>query len=312
MRIPFLNESQALAVQNSLSPANRARVLLAGASRATASFPGKTRLMHACDRGLRRLSANPDPVAVSVDDVCFLAQTTDTNDFKLMYGCGFEPAVIEFLVRTAGSRAVTIWDVGANVGVVSLLVAARCSSAHLVAIEASPRIARRLEANLACNPGLKPRVQTLHAALTAESGEARFYESAESFNGGVGRLDRAHNTVARPCSVSAWSGDDLIARGLAAPPDIVKLDVEGFEYPALCGLARHLRQVGCTVVFEHEPYRLSSSNNPPSPVAWLRELGYGLSMMLDSGHVVPLAADLPDHHCDLVASPVHGSHNAAS
>lgn len=281
--------------------ANGLRIATAKVSRAVPGVPGKMRLLSAADRTLRRLASSPDPLPIEVSGVRFEVTTSDINDFRVMYAPSVEEGVTEWLVRAAGTRPVVIWDVGANVGGVSLNVTARCPNVQAVAIEASPRMAARLQRNVSRNRALAERITVLPIALTESSGEIEFYESAEPANSGVGRLAAAGNTEARPCRVAGWAGDDLIAERLAPAPDIIKMDVEGFELPALSGLREHLTRRACDVVFEHEQYRINTPNNPPSPIAWLRSLGYGLWLLDGSGRAVSVPGD-PPAHCDLLAT----------
>jgi FkbM family methyltransferase len=282
--------------------ANGLRLATAKVSRAAPRVPGKMRLASAADSMLRRLAACPDPLAIEVSGVRFEVTTSDINDFRVMYAPSVEEGVTEWLVRTAGTTPVVIWDVGANVGGVSLNVTARCPRAQLVAIEASPRMAARLQRNVGRNRALAERIIVLPVALAESSGEIAFYESAEPANGGVGRLAEAGNTETKSCLVAGWAGDDLIDERLAPPPDIIKIDVEGFELPALTGLREHLTRRACDVLFEHEAYRINTPNNPPSPIAWLRSLGYRLWLIDESGRPVPVPGDPPVPHCDLLAT----------
>jgi FkbM family methyltransferase len=198
------------------------------------------RLMKAADRALRRLATRPDPLPIDVSGVRFEVTTSDLNDFRVMYARSVEEGVTDWLVRMAGTKPVVIWDVGANVGGVALNVTARCPNAQAVAIEASPRMAARLQRNVARNRSIADRITVLPIALTETSGDIAFYESAEPSNSGVGRLAEAENTEAQPCLVAGWAGDELIAQRLAAAPDMIKIDVEGFELPALRGLRDQL------------------------------------------------------------------------
>jgi len=286
--------------------ANGLRRATARVSRAIPHVPGKMRLMSMTDRTLRRLTPCPDPLPISVSGVRFDVTTSDINDFRVMYAPSVEEGITAWMARAVGRRRAIIWDVGANVGGITLTVAARCPRAHVVAIEASPRMVARLERNVASNPRVSSRITVLPIALTEVSAEVCFYESAESANSGVGRLARAGNTEAEPCRVSGWSGDDLILQRLAPAPDVIKLDIEGFELPALRGLERHLTaDAPRAVLFEHESYRIATPNNPGSPILWLRALGYRVSVVESGGRLEAVTGDPPAAHCDLLDEGRH-------
>jgi FkbM family methyltransferase len=52
-------------------------------------------------------------------------------------------------------------------------------------------------------------------------------------------------------AVTCKKGDDLLATGQAAPPDIVKIDVEGHEAAVLRGMQQTIRRHQPVIFFEH-------------------------------------------------------------
>lgn len=53
--------------------------------------------------------------------------------------------------------------------------------------------------------------------------------------------------------VAVVAGDDLVAKGVLPAPTVIKLDVEGHEFPVLRGLANTLKRSTCEiVVFEDD------------------------------------------------------------
>ncbi len=124
-------------------------------------------------------------------------------------------------------------DVGAHIGLVSLAVARACPSVRVVAVEANDETARWFQRNLTLNPDLATRVTLLQAAAADHDGEVGFAVNRETSNVGTGHVTTepaAHDRRVRAVRLGHW----LAAHGLSA--DVVKMDVEGGELPALAGL----------------------------------------------------------------------------
>src|SRR5262245_47461055 len=109
--------------------AYRARLLATALSRRLPHFRGKTRILRAYDRTLRR-SAAADQLHLSVHGVAFALDTEDLIDFRLAYLAEHDSSVARCLAAIIGARAAVLWDVGANVGAISLPLAQR--HPHLV------------------------------------------------------------------------------------------------------------------------------------------------------------------------------------
>lgn len=142
---------------------------------------------------------------------------------------------LEALVR----RGDRFWDGGAHQGYVTLLAARRVGpEGRVVALEPSPYNRWYLERHLAWN-GLEG-VRVLPVAMAAADGRRRFDESGSSVTFRVGRGEatvpaRSPGTVAEA----------------AAPPTLVKLDIEGAESEVLGGVLDLLPDDGAVAVALH-------------------------------------------------------------
>ncbi len=124
----------------------------------------------------------------------------------------------------------TFLDIGANVGVYTVLAAGGCGCRALAfePIEASVCCLRD---NLALNR-LESRVEVKQAALGAKPGELAFTCSLDTMNHVLAHGERADTTRVPVTPLDAVPS----ASGAAA----LKLDVEGFEHEVLQGAARTL------------------------------------------------------------------------
>jgi FkbM family methyltransferase len=126
----------------------------------------------------------------------------------------------------------TFFDVGANIGTVTLPVAAT-GRAECLAFEPEPGNAARLAANAALN-GLG-NVTVIEAAVWSASGTVGLTVAGPVGTGGHSVVEPDREGVTQ---VPAMTIDELSAQG--RPPDVVKLDAEGAELEVLRGAAATL------------------------------------------------------------------------
>lgn len=154
-------------------------------------------------------------------------------------------AELDWLLARA-TNARTFIDVGSNLGIYSLAVAARYPSIQVVAFEPDPGLAERIRANIRRNPRIGNRVRVVEAAVDAQSGRARF-APATGGNSGVGRLV-SNSSGAYDVDVVALA-DWCTREGI--DPEMVKIDVEGAELGVLEGLRPLLGRVRALLVELH-------------------------------------------------------------
>lgn len=122
----------------------------------------------------------------------------------------------------------TVLDLGAHQAVVALMIAARVAGGKVVAVEAEPHNARVASENVRLNTALPVTVE--HAAVAAEAGCMWF---SEGLNGSVLPGGRAGKVRVRAVTIDEMA--DQHGR-----PDVVFIDVEGYEGCALEGASQVL------------------------------------------------------------------------
>jgi FkbM family methyltransferase len=132
-----------------------------------------------------------------------------------------------------------VWDVGANIGYYSRLFAERVGQrGQVLAFEPDPRVLARLEQSVR----ILGNVTIVPVALADRDGVMRFRQGLDAV-GATGQLIDGDRASAEAwIQVSALRGDSAVARGMAAPPNVVKIDVEGFEAEVLRGLGALLER----------------------------------------------------------------------
>ena len=124
-----------------------------------------------------------------------------------------------------------VFDLGAHQGVVALMCAARIGNGAVIAVEAEAHNVAVARENVLLNHPLDVRVE--HAVAAAECGTAWF---TEGLNGAMlSSGGRAGKTAVRAVTI-----EDLADRH--GHPDVVIVDVEGFEGRALEGASRVLAE----------------------------------------------------------------------
>ena len=121
----------------------------------------------------------------------------------------------------------TFYDIGANVGFYSLLAAKLVGSGSVYAIEPLAAnvayLRRHLELNRVGN------VEVMEMAISDEVGKLAFESEGTR---AMGRLGTAGSALVEGSTLAS-----LLEEGRMAPPDCIKMDIEGAEYRAL-GAAR--------------------------------------------------------------------------
>lgn len=130
-------------------------------------------------------------------------------------------------------------DVGANVGSYTLLACA-ARGASGVAFEPLPQTHARLVDNIRLNQ-MEGRVQALNCGVSAEPGTLLFSSGEDTMNHALAPGEASEGAV----SVQVVTLDDA-TRGLS--PVLMKIDVEGFEWPALQGAQALLAQASLRAV----------------------------------------------------------------
>jgi FkbM family methyltransferase len=188
----------------------------------------------------------------------------------------------------------TIFDLGAHQCVVALMLAAEVGpSGSVVAVEATRHNAEVGRRNLALN-GVR-NVVVEHAAAASTEGTISF---SPSLNGHVGRTSYAFATV----DVPAVTVDSLA--GTYGAPDVVFVDVEGFEQHVLAGARRTFDARPDWFVEVHSGVGLEEQGGTVRQV--LREFerrGYRLFVgnSEEGGHYEPLEGPPPGRRFHLVA-----------
>jgi FkbM family methyltransferase len=190
-----------------------------------------------------------------------------------------------------------IYDVGANIGYISLLLAkAAGEGGSVFAFEALPSNIERLRHNLVLN-GLESRVQVVPRAVIGSGGHVRFLVHASNGMGRVAGSAGRDEAYRDEIVVPGISLDEFVFGEGNPPPQVIKMDIEGGEVLALPGMHR--------VLAECRPFLLMELHGREScQAAWdiLPAHGYRLQWMR-RGHPPVRSADELGTKAYIIALP---------
>ncbi len=168
----------------------------------------------------------------------------------------------------------TAYDVGANIGYITLMMAHHTGAdGRVFAFEALPVNVERIRKNIALNQ--LSNVTVVSVAVTDQSAPVTFYIHASvgmgKAAGSAGRHDEQYQSE---ITVPGLALDEFVYQQGNPVPQVVKMDIEGGEVLALPGMKRILN--------EAHPLMLLELHGPESEkVAWetLSAAGYSLHEM---------------------------------
>jgi FkbM family methyltransferase len=187
----------------------------------------------------------------------------------------------------------TVFDVGANVGELTLLFSRFVGAGGNVhAFEPSVRGFERLSA--VRNAASLRNVRLNHLALAEEEGAVRLYVYDDDYLSWTSRAvrpleDYGINVKPRTTEDAPATTVDLYCeRNGVALIDLLKIDVEGAELQVLIGARRALseKRIRC-VTFEFGQTTFDMGNSPDEIEAYMKEAGYELRNMVEGDPIFP-------------------------
>jgi FkbM family methyltransferase len=214
-----------------------------------------------------------------VGDVSVTFRTSTWYEFKRARALHGERHVVEaFLDDIEGDE--TVWDVGANVGMYACFAAKVLTSGTVVGFEPVPQNRARLVENLETNAPAS-RWETSPYPLSRVDAPARMafgHDPKRRTDPGAG-----HHYLTDEggwLSVECRRGETLVAEGLA-PPDVMKIDVQGAELDVLEGMGRVLDDVQSIYLEIHRTKSGRYGTSADEIEAFLRSSGFELEQFGD-------------------------------
>jgi FkbM family methyltransferase len=177
----------------------------------------------------------------------------------------------------------TVWDVGANVGVYATQFAER-GAANVVCFEPAPAAIAALQRCFAEKPEIAGSVRIVPIALGSRRSKAVFSADGASPNNQILAAAGNQPTV----EIQVYSGDGALAELDLPSPNVIKIDVEGYELEVIEGLSRVLASRTLRSVFIEVHFSLLHNRGldraPAAILQTLRSQGFQVRWV-DPSHI---------------------------
>lgn len=185
------------------------------------------------------------------------------------------------------------YDIGSHRGFMAGVMAAS-GATEVICFEPNPQNAGTIEDLIALNPQMKLSLQTI--AVGAADTTATFEVMPETSMGKLSSSSFQHGTDGQTrIEVQVARLDTLIDNQVIAPPDLLKIDIEGAEQDALKGAVATIEKFRPTLLIEVHSHDLLTSCRQ-----WLAERNYRMHVVQQDLDTIT-AANF--HVCHLVAKP---------
>ena len=199
--------------------------------------------------------------------------------FEIFINGVYEQKTSDFIVSNLPENGVFL-DLGANVGAITVPVQARRNDVKVICVEAAPWIYDYLVKNLTRNHA--GGVNHLNNALFYTDNEIlNFYSPLEKF--GKGSLSPVFSDTIIP--VTTIKVDTLVKEFGLEKVDLIKIDVEGYEYHVFQGAATLLGSMDAPdIIFEFVDWAEEAAKGAEvgSSQKILREMGYKIFYFNDN------------------------------
>lgn len=187
-----------------------------------------------------------DPILIELEDNIRIEIDPRKDkgvESALFYTGVYEVGTLEFLKKHL-AEGNTYIDVGSNIGLMAI-TASKCvgEKGVVLAIEPNPETREILSRNIAHNE--LSNISILDKAIGSQAGTAIIYPNWNINRGGASLINRSTDQSGTPVEVCTL--DEVVSQ-MNLAPDVIKIDVEGFELEVLKGAKSLLTQTNPPII----------------------------------------------------------------
>jgi FkbM family methyltransferase len=200
----------------------------------------------------------------------------------------YEPEMVE-ICRANIDQTRDIIDVGANIGLYTVLFATLAPTRKVLAIEPTAGALTRLRKNISMN-GVADRVQIFEGVASDQIGQSQINVvlGREEYST-VGAMEHpALGPVSITTAPTTASTVDTLVNLYGLEVGFIKIDVEGTEHLVIRGMMKTLRKYRPIVLAELcEPLLLRNGSSAREVVSMMESLGYTVRTMIGEMLCIP-------------------------
>lgn len=191
----------------------------------------------------------------------------------------------------------TVLDIGTNLGYTALMMAKKATFGKVIGFEPDPQNFELCQRNLRSNNLTNLEVHNIGLGASAMSATI---ETRVAFNRGGNRINE---NASDGVLVQVHALDEYVSTLGIDRVDLIKIDVEGYEFQVLKGAEQTIRSHKPILFIEVDDSNLKDQGaSAETLIAFIKSLGYAIkdadtNVAIDSG--VPLI----DQHLDIIATP---------
>jgi FkbM family methyltransferase len=218
---------------------------------------------------------------LSHEDIAIFTTADNYIEWSLLSTGTYEDEINK-LIRISLKPGHIALDIGANIGLQSIRMA-QCvgNSGHVYSFEPLNYLQKKLKRNIGLNK--LENVTLLPFALSDQAGETTYTIDETNWNQGTFNLNNK-NSGSKAQQIIVKVADQLTEIRTLSRLDLVKIDVEGFEFHVLKGLEATLKKHLPRIIFEYDSNYWDNNGHHISDCSdFLKGLGYQLYQITSVG-----------------------------
>lgn len=182
-----------------------------------------------------------------------------------------------------------IFDIGANIGAITLPLAKHYRNAVIYAFEPTKYAHEKLKTNIELNPNLKNRIKVVNAFVSNKEGKAEQTAAYSSWKVDGSPVDHPiHGGILQEATDIQVTVDSFVKQNNITKVDFIKIDVDGHEFEILEGAEQTLINSRPFIIFEFMGHTNENMNFEfQKYFAFLNKLNYKLIDSQTSRELLP-------------------------